>query len=269
MNIPYLLRSPLGWRDSRLAIIVRFFMKWWLRRGGHKLLYLQDNAYHVAFGRFGWDWYVYPGNEYGDYAFIRDYIGPGDLLIDGGSNCGCYSILAASLGANVFAVDVEKYVLDLHDWAIWGQPEIYRRTILVHRALWIAGGCQLGIGRAGAHGQIGGSGPQWSVTTKTIDELCDTRWGREAKQIFIKLDLEGAEDLALRGGRKLLADPRFCYAIIERNWQSSDDVERMMREAGFGEYTYDVGKGMVVRGRIEKLKHRYWAESNGLWGRIQ
>lgn len=82
--------------------------------------------------------------------------------------------------------------------------------------------------------QTGGTRERQHVITVTLDWLAE----RFAAPSVLKVDVEGAEALVLRGGRELLARarPRILIEVYEEN---AEEVGRLLGEHGYKLYDAD------------------------------
>lgn len=210
------------WREPRLvadAEVISARMGIFAVRGNC------DDLSHVLWANFA-----------GLFDAIRPLVKPGDVVIDAGANLGAVTVflsgLVGSLG-KVIAIEM--------------MPETaarLRRTVelnrlqtvtVVERAVTAKSGLRL-VPHAvpGLHGQnsialtINGKlEASIEVRTATIDEIA----AGFDDIAFMKLDLEGAEPMALRGALATL--PRI-RAIVFESWQSDGgEAAMMLREAGF------------------------------------
>jgi FkbM family methyltransferase len=55
------------------------------------------------------------------------------------------------------------------------------------------------------------------LQTSTIDDLVNTKKGRDAKVFFLKVDVEGAEALVLQGAKELIAARRISFILFENH----------------------------------------------------
>lgn len=214
----FILGHPLN-RGARVAALARWF-RWQLVSrlapgaiavpyvGGSRLLMRKGLA--AATG----NWYA-GLQEYEEMAFVLHLLREGDLLLDIGANIGSYTVLAAGgAGASVIAVEpVPETAVMLGDnvrlnglvqavtmleTAIAESPGILRMT--------------RGLDACNRVAQAGEAGDTIQVPCTTIDALCESR-----TPLAIKIDIEGYEMEALRGGQRTLADPALLAVLVETN----------------------------------------------------
>ena len=133
-------------------------------------------------------------------------------LIDVGANNGFYSLLAAHLGKHAIAVEPDA-----------GNLVVLRRNLIGTEVEVFEGAISDEAGTVDLYGDgdMASFDPHWqgvgkhfrqSVPAITLDALIGGRW--PGKRLFIKVDVEGAETLVLRGAAATLArDPRPCWLI--------------------------------------------------------
>jgi FkbM family methyltransferase len=184
-------------------------------------------------------WHVLPWRERAIFAVLREQLRPGDTFIDAGANIGVYSVFAARLvgsDGKVLAVEMMSDTADRlkHNLALNGISNV----AVCHAALSNTVG-QLVTAKVtpGKYGQASISkgisedaAISISVKTTTLDEISKNLTGVR----LVKMDLEGAEALALLGAKELLN--RTDYLICE-SWRRSpignDLVDACLSEATF------------------------------------
>jgi FkbM family methyltransferase len=161
--------------------------------------------------------------RYGHWDGVLDQIStilhPGDIFIDGGANVGLMTVVAAQRvgdAGRVIALEPAepaRRILE-HNVAVGGHSNV---TILPWALADKAGKRSFVIRK-----YMGGSsfspldargGTVVTVDVRTLDEVAAAEHAEHAR--LVKLDLEGAEVAALRGGRDLLA--RGCADFIVEN----------------------------------------------------
>ena len=199
-------------------------------------------------------WYFGPYTEYHELLFMTRYLRAGDGVIDAGANIGLYSLLAAPIVGPEGRIDcfepataaasrlAENIALNglghvhLHRVAVSDRP-----GDVVFSTGWDVSNSIVPEGAAQSEGV--------SVRATTLDDaLC----GRE--YAFAKLDLEGAEGLALRGASRLLAaqnPPVWQCEIYEntlrRFGSTSAEVISQLRENGYVLAIYDADTNLLLR----------------------
>lgn len=170
--------------------------------------------------------------DFEEMTFMQRYLRPGDGFIDGGANEGMFTLLAAKLvgpTGDVHAFEAVPRYLDrlrenvganglvcvtIHDKAIGRDP----------------GEVEFAVRGTGSRIQT-----EHDLDCKTVkaevvrlDDILPTRdWAMG------KLDIEGAEHLALEGATKLLADanpPIWMTELTDRGLRRFDSSEREMRD---------------------------------------
>lgn len=171
----------------------------------------------------------------GAAAAVRRRLKPGELFVDVGANVGYFSLLAAKLGGRVIAFEPnpECRAVFAHNIALNGFRNIdVRATGIADRrgqdVLHVESEENLG---AGSLKSVGGN--SFAVEVDTLD-------GQLAGEspAIVKLDIEGAELMALRGGAQTLARTRavICevseFSLRELGG-SKEELFATMAEHGF------------------------------------
>jgi FkbM family methyltransferase len=152
-----------------------------------------------------------------ELAYLSRFLAPGMVVIDGGANCGIYTVVASKLvgpsgrvlsfepGSEAFSVLTKNIEINrlsnvrAHCAALSDTTGIARLYHHEH------GPNSFSLGHPG-NTMIDSEG----VVTRTIDEV--VRDENASRVGLIKLDVEGAEELVLRGARKIIAHS--CPTIL-------------------------------------------------------
>lgn len=193
--------------------------------------------------------------EWEDMRFLRDFLRPGDVFIDVGANVGVYSLLAAGIPG----VDV---------WAFEPSSEAAGRlrenvalnslgsTVTVVQAAVGAGAekAELTTGKDTvnrfASSQEDGEGRTEPVEVVALDDaIASETW---ALVRLLKVDVEGFEELVLKGSERVLetAGP---VLIIEANDPAA--LASLLAPIGYRPYTYDP--------RAKRLGESAWSGGHG------
>jgi FkbM family methyltransferase len=225
--------------------------------------------------------FIYYGGlpDYDEMTFMRRYLRPGDHFIDGGANVGAYTLLAASLVGPTGRVDAfEPSLLELQrlreNVALNGLEQVR-----VHEAALadVTGHADFTLRRQSGNRLSRAHDDQGEVRTVAVTTI-DAELS--AAYAMGKLDLEGAEPLALRGAEQHLAagsPPVFVLELVDRFVRrfgsSALEVAEWLQERGYELATYDantnsldlVGRSLagsrtnvfaVLRGQVPFIESR-------------
>jgi FkbM family methyltransferase len=197
--------------------------------------------------------FIYFGGlpDYDEMTFIRRYLRPGDHFIDGGANVGAYTLLAASLVGQSGRVDafepspleasrlrenIERNALAqvrVHEAALAEEPG--RADFTIDRS----------SGNRLRRNEDEGSAVK-IVEVATIDNALPLQYA------MAKLDLEGAEPLALQGAEHHLAagsPPVLLLEIVDRFLRrfgsSASELGDWLHERGYELATYDADRNRL------------------------
>ena len=200
--------------------------------------------------------FIYYGGvpDFEEMTFMRRYLRPGDRFVDGGANVGAYTLLAASLVGPAGRVDAfEPGGLEVErlreNVALNGLAQVH-----VHEAA-IAdspGRARFTTGRKSSNRLDEAAGAA-TVLVTTLDEALP-----DGSYAMAKLDLEGAEPLALRGAEKHLNawnPPVLVLELVDRFVRrygpSALEVADWLRERGYDLAWYDVSTNTLnLAGRV-------------------
>lgn len=230
-------------------------------------------------------------------ALLRALLRPGATFVDVGANWGYFTLLAASLtGASgrVVALEPDPRLFPLLAGNAARNRLAHAEAVPV-AASDTAGEALLagfderqgnwGLSTLAAAGQ-GGDAPVFRVRTERIDTLMDER-GMESADL-LKMDVEGAEEAALRGMAEGIARHRYRAVLLELHPGLVDDPARLftaVREtfggAGYRGWTVDhspaatrraaYGRGLAARDFLRPLEvagqdawpHQLWTAPGG------
>jgi FkbM family methyltransferase len=162
---------------------------------------------------------------------LARWLKPGSLFVDVGANVGFHAVFAARLGAHVVAVEPVPWTLELLRANVWRHGA---EVEVVEAAASDSVGT-VRIAHDPAHRSGAAIGPEGiEVRTAPLDELVP-----EGAVDVLKVDVEGAEPLVLRGASSLLARSPVLAAVVEfRNephagGESPADVLAFYQSLGF------------------------------------
>lgn len=143
-----------------------------------------------------------------ELTFLSRFLNPGETFIDAGANCGVYTIAAASIvgpGGLVLAFEPGQQVFAFLRRSV--EINSYRHVRLFDVGLSeTAGTAQLYTHPHGASSfslgrPEGATGDSFSIRIERLDDVLDAQGVKTAH--CIKMDVEGAEELILRGATRL------------------------------------------------------------------
>lgn len=251
-TLKFILDHPLN-RGARVAALGR----WWrwqlvsrLSPGAIAVPYVGDSRLLMRRGLAAATGNWYGGlQEYEEMAFLLHLLRAGDLLLDIGANIGSYTILAAGgAGADVIAVEpvpesasmlgdnvrLNKLggVVRVLEIAVAEEPGTLRMTS--------------GLDACNRVAKAGEKGEMIQVPSTTIDALCAGR-----TPLAIKIDIEGYEMAALRGGRRTLSDPALLAILVETNGSDARyDAGEGGMQAFLGQYGFRAVAYQPARRRL-------------------
>ncbi len=192
---------------------------------------------------------------------------PGDFCVDAGCHVGYYACLMAQLGARVLAVDANPAMCEMTESNV-GLNGYADRIQVVHAALadvehearfhlpsqFDDGWGSLAAADEGGQGEI-------RVPGRLLHGLLKDHAGRVR---LLKMDIEGAELLALRGLGDRIRDVDFllveCVDIPSRLWlgsSASGVSDWLVRQHGFQAWQYKKPRWKRVRAATSRKDHSY------------
>ncbi|PYX29594.1 MAG: hypothetical protein DMG77_11935 [Acidobacteria bacterium] len=159
---------------------------------------------------------------------VRELVCPGMSVWDIGANIGLFSFAAASLGANVVAVEADLWLANLmHRSALLNKLPV---TVLPAAVSDSQGVSKLHLSDHGkSSNSLIGRGPAQTVVTVTLDWMLNYF---AAPQV-LKIDVEGLEYAVLNGARRVLQSrPRIFCEVTEHH----DLIGELLRGAEYELY---------------------------------
>lgn len=191
-----------------------------------------------------------------EYGILEPLFTPGAHLLDLGSHIGTFSMVAASIGYHVTAVDASPRNIALvqASAAHNGYPI---------QTVWsaISDHCgTLEFIQAGPYGLIANDAldnPRITVPCTTVDALLAERG--QAKVDVVKMDIEGAELLALAGMSALLSREHAPVFIFESNghtlnYQNETPTSLLRTFEAYGYTLYLIGDHELIRSSADDLQ---------------
>lgn len=203
--------------------------------------------------------YLRPGSAGFDpllLSVVQEFIKPNDIVWDVGANVGVFGWAAAGRSAEVLAIEPDPWLASLlrSSERLAANRRLKFQTLSAalsdHNGvanLMIAnrGRASNALVTAGGNENMGGVREIISVPTLTLDTLL-----RECgPPNFVKIDVEGAESLVLKGGCRVLRESRPTW-LIEVNKTNLAAVTRMFLDANY--LIYDAQQPKLNRVPLEK-----------------
>jgi len=174
--------------------------------------------------------------------WIERSVKPGDVFYDIGANVGAYSLIAAKaiVGARIFAF--EPWPASFHDLSGNVLLNDAERIVALPLALW-SRTCLLslrssvavaGAARHEISERVAEEAGTVTVLGVCLDDLVE-RWGFPAPT-HAKIDTDGSELEALRGGERTLLRPEWQTILVEldrHETRRNRDVRKLLAAAGF------------------------------------
>lgn len=224
-------------RRSAEALIFPFWTRltdgYWTTRyaGGQLVVRRGQGASHAVYARLP---------DYREMTFWLGALRPGDLFVDVGANIGIYTVLIASRGCQVVAVepadaarrllevnlDLNRLSADIVPVALGREPGEARLTSEL-------GSSNHLVIEPDAKQQVAGSATEVPVTT--FDDLLANRTAAG-----VKVDVEGFELDVMLGATRALAEQRI--GVVQLEWNSMarerfgtqrDEVARVLQKADY------------------------------------
>lgn len=180
-------------------------------------------------------WHVVPWREQAIVDLLRARLGPGMTFVDAGANIGVYSVLASQLvghAGKVIAIEMMpptaallRRHIELNDCH---NVDVVENALAEESGLTIMATIEGGkAGQASIVRNDRTDAERVHVTTTTLDTICES-----VERIDVmKMDLEGAEDLALQGAERSLE--KTITIIFEAVHGGTSATAERLTQAGF------------------------------------
>lgn len=242
-TVRFLLSHPLN-RHQKMAATGRF-IRWQigsrLLPGASAIPFVNGSRLLVSRGMTGGTGNVYGGlQEFEDMAFVLHLLRPGELFIDIGANVGSYSLLAASVGAQVIAFEpipttferlLDNIALNRFESLISPQNQGVGEE---------CGTLRFTSGLDAVNHVVTETGTAESIEVEVIP-LNSLSMG---DPVIIKIDVEGFEMPVINGAAQLLDSPNLLAVLLELNGSGrrygieDEALHSRMLALGFTPYGY-------------------------------
>jgi FkbM family methyltransferase len=152
--------------------------------------------------------------------FLIRTLKPGDIFVDGGANVGYISAVAATTGAVVFAIEIQRELISqieavatLNDFDLIRPLHLGLSSSTGLTSMWRTGinfGAALEGRTDRAHDDEPGSIADDFVPVIALDDLFD---GRTLRPAVVKIDVEGHEIEVLSGARRLISERNTIFVV--------------------------------------------------------
>lgn len=255
---PQQATSPPIVRDllKRLSRRVVFRRRWPAEFGGGKLCVSPDTSFKV--------WYT-PVHALDPDLFgvCRMLVGPGDRVWDLGANLGIFTFASAHRvgpDGSVTAVEADTWLVDLLRKSRQTRADGNRVRILPAAVTATVGVTEFNIARHGRAANFigerstvaGGIREKHQVVSVSLDWLLE----HTGPPTVIKIDIEGMEIEALRGGRRLLEETR-PRIYIEVDAPRQAEVSSLLRKLDYRFFSFR-GCGTSGSDHLEERRTVDW-----------
>lgn len=185
---------------------------------GRTVRFPLDDPSAVAFKTMADEFTPYYEKSLADY--LIDTLEPGDVFVDGGANIGYVSAVAATTGAVVFAVEIQRELISqIEAVATMNEFDLIRPLHMGLSAkpgmtsMWRTG-INFGAGLEGETERSLDDDPRSIaddfVTMMALDDLFV---GDALRPKVVKVDVEGHEIAVLQGAQRLIAEARTIFVV--------------------------------------------------------
>jgi FkbM family methyltransferase len=208
--------------------------------------------------------------DYNEMNFLLRYLRPSDSFLDIGANVGIYTLLAASRikCGSIYSFEVlpKNYNRLEENIQLNQLQQVKTYQIAISD---FTGKISLNLAEGDSMPFITAatSDKTIQVNTDTLDNLLQNQ--PLANLTLAKMDIEGAELLALQGAKSLLEQQRPKVWILEINeavnnfGHQKEDVIDLLQSYGYGLYTYDADNNQIQSIELEeKQGHNILAIAN-------
>jgi FkbM family methyltransferase len=209
--------------------------------------------------------YLFGGWERQSTDVMVRYVKPGDVAYDLGANYGMHTLLLARRVGAAGSV-----------YAFEPNPEIYQaleehlslnhlsKVQAVRKAVSDQAGTAWFDSAGSAAGHLVKGTTETSRTTYQVETITLDQFVLEegnAPPTFIKIDIEGAESAALRGGREVIARYRPVLLIELHNPTEDRAVGRFLKDLGYRAVRVETGEP------VQNMESG-WPDRSGMWGHV-
>lgn len=203
-------------------------------------------------------------HDFEGMSFVGHFLRPGDLFVDVGANVGAYTVLASGeAGADTVAIEPDPATFAALEDNV-ALNRLGSRVRAIRSAVGPTSGVVELVGGLGTRSHVAPATTARAtrtVATTTLDRILEDR-----APAMVKLDVEGWELEALRGGAGTLVSPALMAMLVEldgsgRRYGLTDDAtHRHLVERGFAPVRY-----VVSERRLEALESWNRGQRNTLY----
>ena len=241
-TVRFIIDHPLNKHRPFTALLK--FIKWQVtsRLVRYPILYpwINDSKILAWNGLTGVTGNIYCGlHEYEDMAFTLHFLRSADWFADVGANVGSYTVLAATTGAHVLAVEPLPPTFDIlrKNIGVNGFPQ---RVEALNVGLASEEGTLFFTNNLDTvnHVVVEGTTGSQRVRVTTLDIIC-----ADHCPALVKMDVEGFEAEVIRGAAQTLQNRTLCALIVELNdaakQYGTTDVPDLLAQYGFTRMQYE------------------------------
>lgn len=177
-----------------------------------------------------------PSSEASVLEYIRSQLRPGDVFVDAGANIGIYTIVgSAAVGPEGIVVAIEMMPETFDRLRTHVEMNNCLNVILVNKAVSDRSGGHIPVtvpadGRHGKASIVTGCSGSMDQTVLVETQSLNDILGDVPKIQLMKMDLEGAEALAVRGATQVLGR---IDRIVFECWDAEHDISPVLEKQGF------------------------------------
>lgn len=221
-------------------------------------------------------WYFGPFTEYHELKFMTRFLRSGDAIIDAGANVGIYSFLAAPIVGRTGRVDAFE-------------PSTVAASRFAETKA-VNGLSQVHLHNAAVSDRQGTASfsTEWDVSnrlrpdraanerTEVVQTVALDEFLSDRQYAFAKLDVEGAEHLALSGARQRLAlhnppvwQVELFGGMLEEAGSSRDEVVTLLLDNGYVLASYDADSNALLTLRSPTSQKNLLAIAVDYWEEVE
>ncbi len=181
-----------------------------------------------------------------DPVTLQEWVAPDVALVDIGANVGCFSLVFATRGHVVQAIEASPTNANLLSASVSANdlPQLKVHNVAVSDTT-----AKISFCEAGPFGYVASDGTPPRPSTTEVDAVALDDWApiqQVSDRVFVKMDIEGHEIHALRGMRRFLEQRKLPPLFVESNghclnWFHAAPATlcRQLEELGYTLFRYE------------------------------